>query len=230
MDPGERPRIDLHVHAKWSADAIGGLDELARTGMRKGLDGLALTEHNTTRHHIAIKRWNRDHKDRPFVFYPGTEITTQQGHLLAIGIHYDIPKRLPLEEALDHVERAGGVAIPAHPQRPITGIGEVWLNAITRRIRVLETYNAQQTPQSNERAAAHAQERGLGATGGSDAHQVHDVGNAYTIMPEPVSSLDDLLDQLSGRKTLAEGHRTRWLTRARQRVRIGLRWATLRYP
>lgn len=224
------PCIDLHVHAKWSADAIGDLDELARTGMRKGLAGLALTEHDTTRHHDAIKRWNRDHKDRPFVFYPGMEITTREGHLLAIGVQYAIPKRLALEETLEQVERAGGIPIPAHPYRRHTGIQDVWLNAITPRIHTVETTNAQEPPRSNRRAAQHAQEHALGATGGSDAHQVHDVGNAYTVMPSEVSSLDELLDQLRHRKTRAEGTRTRWLTRARQRARIGVRWATLRYP
>lgn len=231
QDPDDtRVRVDLHVHGQWSADAIGDLDALARVGIRKSLQGLALTEHNTTRHHGPIKKWNRENRDGPFVFYPGIEVSTEQGHLLALGVQEEIPARLGIEETLDLVTDAGGIAVPAHPHRRWTGIGPRILDRLAHRVLLVETHNAQETPKSNKRTQGFAQRHGLKGTGGSDAHQVHDVGNAYTVLDGPARDLDALLDRLRRGRVEGAGGHTRWLTRARQRARIAVRFSTFRYP
>ncbi len=222
-------RIDLHVHARWSPDAIGDLDRLAQRGQEKGLAGLVLTEHDTTRHHGPLRKWNQAHDDTPFTFYPGIEISTQAGHLLAIGAQQDIEKQQGLEETIDQIHDAGGLPIPSHPYRLFTGIGGGVLQITAGRLHALEVHNAQETARSNKRAHAFARATDLGGTGGSDAHQVHDVGNGYTVFPGPVGSLDDLLKQLKSGKSKGDGGRTHWPTRLRQRARIAMRWGTGRY-
>lgn len=228
-DPGNTVRIDLHVHGQWSPDAIGDLDQLADKGEEKGLAGLALTEHNTARHHDAIRKWNKQHKQRPFTFYPGIEISTQAGHLLAIGVQQDIKKGQGLEETIDQIQDAGGLPIPSHPYRRFTGIGDGILQIVAGRLHVIEAHNAQETARSNKKAQHFAASTHLGASGGSDAHQIHDVANGYTIFERPVDSLDDLLTQLKNGKTRGAGGRTRLPTRMRQRARIAVRWSTRRY-
>ena len=39
-------KIDLHVHTEYS-DSKGRLEDVVRTALRKGLDGIAITDHNT---------------------------------------------------------------------------------------------------------------------------------------------------------------------------------------
>lgn len=222
-------RIDLHVHAQWSPDAFGDLDRLAKRGQEKGLAGLVLTEHDTIRHHEPMRKWNQEHDGTPFTFYPGIEVSTQAGHLLAIGVQEEIPKQQGLEETIDQIHDAAGLPVPAHPYRPFTGIGDDILRLTAGRLHALEVHNAQETVRSNQRAGTFANATQMGGTGGSDAHQVHDVGNGYTIFPGPVDTLDDLIAQLKRGKTHGGGIRTRWPTRLRQRTRIAVRWATGRY-
>jgi predicted metal-dependent phosphoesterase TrpH len=227
---GPQHLIDLHVHAQWSADAIGDLDQLAHQARSKGLQGLCLTEHNTTRHHKPLRAWNRDHKDDDFRYFPGIEVSTRQGHVLAIGVETEIPAKHDIEETLETIRDAGGIGIPAHPHRRFTGIGADLLERLLPHLRLIETHNAQETPSSNQLAARFANTHGLSGTGGSDAHQVHDVANAYTVFQRPVEDLDTLLTELEQGRVHADGGRTRWATRWRQRARIARRMMLMKYP
>ncbi len=46
---------------------------------------------------------------------PGQEITTAEGHLLALGITMPDLKGIPAVEAVTLIHQSGGLAIPPHP-------------------------------------------------------------------------------------------------------------------
>ena len=110
---------DLHVHA-FPGDGVLPAWELRREAARRGLDVIAVTNHNQS---IAARLPAGGGGSLPLVI-PGQEITTPTFHLVAIGIRQPIDWRLPLRAAIAAVHRAGGVAIAAHPVRTFWRVAE----------------------------------------------------------------------------------------------------------
>jgi hypothetical protein len=54
----------------------------------------------------------------------GSEVSTADGHLLALGIDKDVKKGMKAEETVEIIKDQGGVAIAAHPFRLRSGIGK----------------------------------------------------------------------------------------------------------
>ena len=40
-------KLDLHIHSQYSEDAIGSPEEIIKSLQKKGLQGMAITDHNT---------------------------------------------------------------------------------------------------------------------------------------------------------------------------------------
>lgn len=220
-DPPARrgSRIDLHAHSAFSKDAIGGLDALAAEATAKGLDGVCLTEHNTVRHHDAIERWNEENGDLPFRFFPGTEVSARGGHVLAFGITQPVPFGRSVLETIHLIQDQEGVACPAHPYRRGSGIGPKLLDELVDDLHVIEVWNAQDLMGGNRHAAAWAVQNVKGGTGGSDCHQVHDVGNGYTDFLDAIRDIDDLVRALKEGNCWGVGGRTPVQTLLRQGTR-----------
>ncbi len=228
-DPGPdrvKARIDLHCHSAYSKDAIGTLQEIADAARAKGLDGVCITDHDTLAHHPAIDVWNRIHDAGTFRLFAGCEVTTREGHLLAFGLREAVPRGLPVAEAVDAIRDQAGVCIPAHPLRRFTGIGVEGLAVASARVPAVEVWNAQDLGGRNAHTATWAVENGKGGTGGSDAHQVHDVGHGVTEFLEPVDDLEGLLKALETGHTWGVGRKTALATLVRQATRNTWRRAT----
>ncbi len=106
--------VDLHVHTRFS-DGFLSPFTVVDTAIRRGLDAIAVTEHNQVNASLIARAYSRM-IGGPTVLV-GEEITTSRFHLLAIGTVRDISPRLPLEEIVRDVHAQGGVAIIAHPVR-----------------------------------------------------------------------------------------------------------------
>lgn len=228
-DDGEarpvRARIDMHCHSGFSKDALGTLDEIAVAARAKGLDGVCLTEHNTLAHHRAVADWNDDHPGA-FRFYAGCEVSARGGHVLAVGIDEQVPLGRSVLETVTRIHDQGGVAIAAHPFRRGSGIGEKGLASVRKELYAVEVFNAQELGNRSREAASWALANGKGGTGGSDCHQVHDVGNGYTEFLSPIRDTADLLEALRSGDTWGLGHRTALSTLIRQGSRNLVRRAT----
>lgn len=134
--------IDLHVHTPGSADAdgrhFGSAADIVAAAVAAGLDAIAITDHNTAEWCDAMEVAA---KDQPLIVLPGVEISTTEGHLLAIweegtdsavinevlvclGIRkgdrgkLDIAASVGFADAAREVVDAGGVAIAAHIDKP----------------------------------------------------------------------------------------------------------------
>lgn len=195
-------RIDCHIHSKYSPDGRGELHELVKVARDKGLTGIVVSDHNVYRMPADMKAAKVDE----FTLIPAMEVSVREGHCLALGIREAVPARLPLVETLEKIREAGGIGVPSHPFRRVHGVGGVAIEAALHHLRALEVYNARDGPRaSNKKTQATALRLQLGGTGGSDAHQVFEVGNAYTVFQEPVRNIDDFLDQVEKRRTWGQG-------------------------
>lgn len=105
---------DLHIHTK-NSDGTFSLDQLFDyvEGQTK-LDVIAVTEHDDIRGSLKAVSKSLNGRYR-FEVIPGVEITTRQGHLIALGITNQPPFMASAEDTIRFVHSHGGLVIPAHP-------------------------------------------------------------------------------------------------------------------
>lgn len=192
--------IDLHCHSFFSGDGVSSPEALIASAKKRGLHGFALTDHNTCdgARYLVDKGLMRE-DGQPvdnFLVIPGVEVTTEEGHLLCLGVILPYLKGTPAAEVCKIVHEMGGITIPPHPYDLFrAGIRESVLE--TLEIDALEVFNAATTfKRYNRMAYEYAQERGLPMTAGSDAHHEAAIGTAYTILPTDDFSVKGMLSQI----------------------------------
>jgi PHP domain len=103
---------DLHAHTRFSDGFLSPFD-LVLQARRRGLDVLAITEHNVI-FPALMGRWFARATGGPTILI-GEEVTTRRFHLHGVGLTERIDADLPLEGVIDAIHRQGGIAIAAHP-------------------------------------------------------------------------------------------------------------------
>ena len=106
---------DLHTHSVHS-DGVSDVRTLLQSAQRKGLDFIALTDHNTVSGLEDVRRLT----DQQPLCIEGMEFTTFWGHALALGIHHWVDWRTGLSErsmsrVVEEVVSASGLFVIAHP-------------------------------------------------------------------------------------------------------------------
>ena len=210
-------RLDLHVHSRHSPDSRLTLDELVRRLPDTGLRGFALTDHNSVAGHAELAELRRTYPT--YLFLPGVEVSTVEGHLLVYGLSECPPPRRPIAETIDWVREHGGEPVLAHPFRLRHGVGARLAESLS--VSGIETRNGHNSEVANTKAELLAARRELAATGGSDVHALPDLGRAWTGFPEDARTVDDLLEAIRRRRTTAEGSSTSWGGRVRLAVVTG---------
>ncbi len=124
---------DLHTHTVHS-DGVMTVPELARFAAGRGMEFLAVTDHNTTSHHRELPGAAAEHG---IVLLPGQEVTTESGHAGALGDVGWIDFREPPDSWLEACEEAGGLLSINHPYG-----GQVsWAAPMKRRPPLLEVWH-----------------------------------------------------------------------------------------
>ena len=193
-------RVDLHCHTLHSRDSLMTYDALLRRMDRRGLDMVAITDHNTVAGALAF------HARAPERFLVGEEIKTTCGELIALFLKEEVPSGLSPEQTIAHVHAQGALIGASHPlaRWRSEALGLDRLESIRRRLDFLEVFNARVTFSNDNRQARELAARwGLPGSAGSDAHAPSEVGRAYVDMPAfdgPKDFLDSLsLGQIGGR-------------------------------
>ncbi len=186
-------RLDLHVHSRRSPDSSLELTDILQAALAGGLQGFALTDHNTIDGLPALRELAARYPRH--LFLPGVEVSTVEGHLLVYGVDELPPIRRPLAETLDWARARGLTTVLAHPFRRTHGVGDSL--ARTATVNGLETLNGHNRAVANARAAAVAAERRLGETGGSDGHRIPEVGRAYTEIEGDGLDAATVLDEIA---------------------------------
>jgi len=194
-------KLDLHIHSQYSEDAIGSPKDIIRILKKKGLQGMAITDHNTVNGGLKALKI----KPKEFVVIPGVEISTKEGHILALNVTENIQRHLCVEETVEKILDAGGIPIPPHLFRNMSGIKKEKLKKIHTKIPAIEVFNSCSLPQTNLKTAIEAKEFSLGGTGGSDAHDPKYAGYAYTTVDTTDMNVDSILSEIIKKNTWGEG-------------------------
>lgn len=181
---------DLHGHTMHS-DGFGcsdtrerrgcGVSELLQAGARRGLQFMAVTDHNTTSHHAELTALQEVFAS--MLLIRGQELTTFHGHANVYGTSEPIDYRLGFQgyaigDAMLAAERAGALLSINHPGRTTgetcTGCGWDAPGTDYSRLRAMEVVNSTRAEGPASGANIwHAQlNRGLRITGigGADDH------------------------------------------------------------
>lgn len=208
-----RLKIDLHVHTSFS-DGLGApVDILGRADAR-GLDGLAITDHDTLEGFFRAKELDSD-----LLLIPGYEVETEAGHILVLGLEELPPsvESIGYDGLIGWVRSNGGLTVIAHPAISRFHIAK-WMRSPPDAVEVL---NAAYPLEYFVRRGLEASERiGVPGVGGSDAHSPIFVGDAYTVVEVQSAALDDVLWAIRAGLVQFEGG----LSPVKSRLGIGLRY------
>jgi predicted metal-dependent phosphoesterase TrpH len=194
--PGKIGRADLHMHSTYSDGSATIEQILDYVEHHTPLDAISITDHDVIEGSLRARAlWAKG--SYRFDFIVGEEISTKDGHLLALFIEKCIPPDLSMDRSVDLVHEQGGLAIVAHPLHPvfrfscqrevldrIYASADLWLDGI-------ETRNAGFSGIYGNRVAmsVNRQVYGWPEVGNSDAHILQSIGCAYTTF-EGTSAMD----------------------------------------
>ena len=125
---------DLHSHTVHSDGALT-VTELACLAAERGLDFLAVTDHNTVSHHGELGAAGRH---AGIQLLAGQEVTTGFGHANAFGDISWVDFRQPATAWLDAVETEGGLLSVNHP----LGGDCSWRHELPRRAPLAEVWHS----------------------------------------------------------------------------------------
>jgi len=185
-------KIDCHCHTIyskhwfWGYDSINTPEEMIRAAIKKGLDGIAITDHNTVKGSLVGMKIAKRYKN--FIVIIGSEIRTKSGEVTGLGIKEDVPTNLELEEAIEKIHDLGGIAVIPHPFGKYFFRGPVVKNPLNAD--AIEVYNSKLRNSANKKALNLANRFKKGKTAGSDAHSARGVGNAGIICDsDPIEAI-----------------------------------------
>lgn len=181
-----RFKIDIHIHTTMSLDSTVRVEELPFITRQRGLDGVAITDHDRfSNHHIE-----------GVIIIPGIEVSTREGHLLGLGYVGDISPGLSVDETVQIIHERGGLAILAHPYDVIRG--GIRPAQVTERLDGIESINSKAQPYRLSKYLAEKASKRLGIPtfGGSDSHIPETIGDAYTLIESRSGSIENILNAL----------------------------------
>ncbi len=181
-------KADLHVHTMFSKDGRTTMEELLEYAERAGIGCVAVTDHNEFRAYDLLKDNGR------IIIIPAEEVSSAEGHILALGIDRLIPRDLSIQETIDRIHEAGGYAFAAHPYRWWSGLGEE--NTLKYPFDGIEARNGRSVPAANRRSERLARRVGKPMTAGSDAHTPRHIGEGYVEVPDDLKTWQEVVQYI----------------------------------
>lgn len=183
--------FDLHVHTTHSPCSALRLDEILREARSRGLDGIALTDHNCMdiRHEIS-----EGVQENGVCLLVGMEYDTPDGDFLLFGPFEDLKPGLSADDLLQLVQNRQGVAIAAHPCREGRSLNPDILERSA--CLIIEGINGRNSDAENRGVDQLNRKYPLFLCGGSDAHSPEELGLAATCFEENITCRRELIAAL----------------------------------
>jgi predicted metal-dependent phosphoesterase TrpH len=183
-------------------DCTSPLEQIVERCLDIGSNCLAVADHGTIAGALELK------KIAPFKVIVAEEILTPYGEIMGVFLSEEIPSQLSVEETIYRIKAQNGLICVPHPYdrfRP-SALNGGTLKSIISSVDIIEVLNARNlTPGSETRARNLMLKHSKLASGGSDAHSIPEIGNAYVEMPE-FDSKDEFLKSLTQGEL--KGHRS----------------------
>ena len=191
-------KFDLHMHTHHSRDCTISTREVIRLCQRRGLDGIAVTDHNTLAGGLEAAAL----APPGFTVIAGEEVKSSEGEIIGLFLHEEIPAGLPPEETAGRIRAQGGVVIVPHTFDPLRR-SPLKTPALERLVTAglvdaNEVLNARMALRAhNTRGGDFAARCGLPGTAGSDGHSRPEYARAWIEIAQ-FATRDEFVANLAG--------------------------------
>lgn len=185
MDQG-LSAADLHMHTRYSDGRPSVRALLDHVVRNTDLRVVAVTDHDTIEGALEARAMQAQY---PVEIVVGEEVSSREGHILALFIERPIAPRMNAAETIAAIHEQGGLAIAAHPFIATWSLGgaRVMMQGVGKGIATLPFDGVEidnSTPLlnwANYRARRFNRANGrLAELGNSDAHIVEAIGKSRT--------------------------------------------------
>jgi predicted metal-dependent phosphoesterase TrpH len=177
--------FDFHIHTCYSFDSWLKPKEIIKEAKRKGLSGVAITDHNTIRGGLEAQEVN---EDSDFFVIVGSEIATDIGDIIGLFLKEEIKSRVGIE-VTEEIHNQGGIVILPHPMK-----GHILKEEILKKIDLIEVFNSRTSAELNLKALRLAEEYKKPFIVGSDAHFLSEIGACKVLIS--IENLCELKDKI----------------------------------
>ncbi|MBI4244389.1 MAG: PHP domain-containing protein [Planctomycetes bacterium] len=181
-------KIDLHCHSKFSFDSKMEVEKVLETAVAKGLDALAITDHDTIEGALFAQKIQKDYRIQIVI---GEEIHTDLGDVIGLFLTSEI-KIKKWEKVLEEIRRQEGVILFPHPLGAMGFHHDTFL----KKIDFIEAFNPRYSVVTEvidgkgDKAVHHCAEvYNLKVASDSDSHNYDTIGLAYTEIPGQVEDI-----------------------------------------
>jgi predicted metal-dependent phosphoesterase TrpH len=222
---------DFHSHSNYSKDSVLNPRTFIDRCLRKGIDCIAVTDHNEVEGAFVIRDLAAQHGNLKVI--SGEEVKTSEGEIIGLFLKELVPRNLTPEETIDAIHAQGGIAVIPHPfdkfRRSV--ITKAALQRVRTRVDAIEGFNCRNILAGHDEMArelAAAADKPI--TLGTDSHSPWEIGGAWLEI-EDFQTPEELLHSLRsgrivGKRSLPWVH---WVsTYAKVRWKLGLRPAYAR--
>lgn len=199
-------RIDMHVHTRHSSDCFTPVGEVIKAAKRRGLDGIAITDHSTT---AGVTEAKKIAGIKDFLIIPAEEAKiVESGRKIGELLVYFTNKTIApgtAGEVFDQARSQGAFTSVAHP------FGHYWADRreatrFARKADAVEILNGRTLFDSlNRKACELARKLGKCVTAGSDAHFPSEIGSAFA--EAEAGSLSEFRKKLEKKEVRVIGRR-----------------------
>lgn len=211
-------RFDLHIHSSYSSDGLLDPKEIVKTAIKKQLDGIAITDHNTIKGGLKAKKY----ETKDFKVIVGSEIMTDHGEVIGLFLSEEINAK-NLSHVLSEIKAQDGIIVIPHPFDEMRSSAFYPNDECASIIDCIEGFNSRCVFQKyNDKAVEYANKYNLPIVAGSDAHFENEIGNAGNI-----TEYDDLKEAILHKDIKIFGKRSMLINHA---LTKGLKkWRKIRF-
>lgn len=218
--------FDMHIHTKYS-DCFSRIQSVIKMARKKGLTGIAITDHNTIKGAESI--WN---EKKEILIIPGIEVGCFEGSHMLLYFHsldelkefYEkniknkvlknpcLLTKVSIYDLIDKIKNYNCLLSAAHPfEKGCIGLYNSINNRrigkdIIKKINTFEVICGENTKDANVNAIAEAIKLKKNFTAGSDAHSVREIGCAITAAK--TQNIDAFLKSITKKENIVIGKET----------------------
>lgn len=184
-------KYDLHVHSKYSRDGYLDPKSIVKIARKRGLSGVAVTDHNTIKGGLETKKYETN--DLKIII--GSEIQTERGEVMGLFLGEEIKSNI-FQDVIQEIKDQNGLVIFPHPFDEIRGNGIKPMYDDVFFVDCVEVYNSRCLLEKyNRQAYEFAQVNKLKISAGSDAHFANEIGRAGVIVNSEITHTEELLNE-----------------------------------
>ncbi len=195
--------FDFHIHTHYSRDSTINPRKIIKVAKNNGLDGIAITDHNTIKGGLEVAKLNNLDD---FSVLVGAEIKTPLCEITGLFLNEEISTNDPFC-VIDEIKDQGGITILPHPFRAsfishLDTQDKISLNLV-KMVDAIEVFNSRTGSVYNEKALLLASKMNKPMVAGSDAHFYPEVGTVSVTIPS-FENMDRLKEKILAGKTTIE--------------------------